>query len=102
MGYSLDDMIRDSGVSREQIKAGVQAMDEEARAYRLREARRAMDYTQKEVASQAGISQARVSSIERGDLDRSLVGTLRSYLKAIGGTLHISATMPDGTILPLA
>ena len=47
MGYSLDDMIRDSGVSREQIKAGVQAMDEEARAYRLREAHRAMDYTQK-------------------------------------------------------
>ena len=55
MGYCLEDMIRDSGVSREQIKAGVQAMDKEARAYRLREARRAMDYTQKEVASQAGI-----------------------------------------------
>lgn len=51
MGYCLEDMIRDSGVSREQIEAGVQAMDEEARAYRLREARRAMDYTQKEVAS---------------------------------------------------
>ena len=56
MGYSLEDMIKDSGVSREQIKAGVQAMDEEARAYRLREARRAMGYSQKEVASQVGIS----------------------------------------------
>lgn len=54
MGYCLEDMIRDSGVSRGQIEAGVQAMDEEARAYRLREGRRAMDYTQKEVASQAG------------------------------------------------
>ena len=39
MGYCLEDMIRDSGVSSEQIEAGVQAMDEEARAYRLREAR---------------------------------------------------------------
>ena len=56
MGYSLEDMIRDSGVSREQIEAGVQAMDRQARAYRLRETRRAKDYSQKEVASQVGIS----------------------------------------------
>ena len=30
MGYCLEDMIRDSGASREQIEAGVQAMDNHA------------------------------------------------------------------------
>lgn len=60
MGYSLDDMIKDSGVSREQIKAGVQAMDEEARAYRLRETQRAKNERRKRWPA-AGISQARVS-----------------------------------------
>lgn len=50
MGYSLDDMIRDSGASREQIKAGVQAMDEEARAYRLRETQRAQNERKSEAA----------------------------------------------------
>lgn len=60
MGYSLEDMIRDSGVSREQIEAGVQAMDRQARAYRLRETRRAKNERRKrwpaKSASPLGIS----------------------------------------------
>ncbi len=32
---------------------------------------------------------ARVSRLEGGDLERSQVDTLRRYVEAVGGTLHV-------------
>jgi hypothetical protein len=45
-----------------------------------------------------GISQARVSKLESGDLSRTELRTLQSYVVALGGTLHVLAEFGDCTI----
>jgi len=54
----------------------------EARAHRLAEIRRAYGLDQSDVAERIGVSQSRVSRIERGELDRSEISTVRSYRAA--------------------
>jgi hypothetical protein len=44
-----------------------------------------------------GVSQARVSRIEKGQLERSEVETLAAYVKALGGKLKIIADFGDET-----
>ena len=45
--------------------------------------------TQTELAQILDISQKRVSEIERGEVDRTKVDTLRRYAAALGGTLRV-------------
>jgi predicted XRE-type DNA-binding protein len=42
-----------------------------------------------------GVSQARVSRIEKGQLSRSEVDTLAAYVSALGGRLKIVADFGD-------
>lgn len=74
-----------------------QMLDEE-RAYRLAEVRRARGETQQALASSMNVSQVRVSQIENGEIGRTEVGTLRSYVEALGGRLHIVAEIGDTSI----
>lgn len=67
----------------------------EVRAARLADARRARNLTQAEVAAVMGVTQARVSQIERGRIERSEVDTLGSYVEALGGTLALVADFGD-------
>lgn len=46
---------------------------------------------QADIAEVMGVSQARVSQLERGDLIRTELGTLHSYIAALGGTLRLHA-----------
>jgi transcriptional regulator with XRE-family HTH domain len=69
----------------------------EVRAYRLRELREMMAMTQTDVAETLAISQKRVSEIERGDVDRTKVDTLRRYADALGGTLRVEVQVGDET-----
>jgi predicted transcriptional regulator len=46
---------------------------------------------QTDLASQLGASQSRVSRIERGDLDRTELATIRAYVGALGGEVKIIA-----------
>jgi predicted XRE-type DNA-binding protein len=80
---------------RADIRAGAQRMIAEARAYRLAEVRRRQHTTQVEVAKAMGVSQARVSRIEKGQLQRSEVDTLAAYVQALGGKLKIVADFGD-------
>ena len=41
------------------------------------------------------VTQGRVSQIESGQLDSSELGTLRSYVEALGGTLRVVADFGD-------
>lgn len=61
----------------------------EVRAYRLRELREQFNLTQVELAEQLDVSQNRVSAIERGDIDKTQVDTLRRYVAALGGKLSV-------------
>jgi transcriptional regulator with XRE-family HTH domain len=60
----------------------------------LSQLRRARRLTQNQLAAALGVSQAQVSRIEnQADL---YLSTLRSYVEAMGGELHLRAVFPDG------
>lgn len=67
----------------------------EVRAYKLREIREASGVNQDALADRLGVSQSRVSRIERGDMERAELATLRSYVQALGGELEVSARFGD-------
>lgn len=68
------------------------------RAHRLSEIRDAYGLNQNAVAERLGISQSRVSRIERCDLDHAQVATLRAFIQALGGELEVTAKFGDERI----
>lgn len=52
--------------------------------------------TQVQLAEGIGVTQARVSSLERQD--DVYLSTLESYINALGGTLEVRAVFPDETV----
>lgn len=77
----------------EAFEAGVSRMLDEARGWRLTELRRRREMTQEQVAARMGISIARVSQIESGDV--STQDVLGRYIAALGGTLTLIADFGD-------
>lgn len=75
------------------------ALHAQVRAYRLTEIRKRREATQVEVAHRMGVSQARVSDIERGRLTRAEVDTLAAYADALGGRLRIVADFGEETLI---
>lgn len=65
------------------------------RAHRLAELRDAGGLNQVAVAKLLGVSQSRVSRIERGDVDRAELSTLRAFVAALGGELEVVAKIGD-------
>jgi predicted XRE-type DNA-binding protein len=97
---SWDDLKQDlefTAAEQAEIGAGAQRLIAEARAFRLSELRRRQHITQVEVAKEMGVTQARVSRIEKGQLVRSEVDTLAAYVHALGGKLKIIADFGDET-----
>lgn len=72
---------------------------EQVRAYKLAEIRRAQHVTQAVIARGMGVAQPRVSAIEHGRLDSTELGTLRSYVEALGGRLRVIADFGDEFIV---
>jgi len=77
---------------RERVDAKKREMLDEMRLYDLRRAR---SMSQETVAETLGVPQSAVSKIERRT--DAYISTLRRYLGALGGDLHIIASFPDGT-----
>ncbi|MDI2131795.1 XRE family transcriptional regulator [Yinghuangia seranimata] len=82
-----------------EIERRAEELRAEVRAYRLAEVRKRQKTTQVELAQRMGISQSRVSDIERGRLSRSEVDTLAAYVAALGGTLKIVADFGDESLV---
>ena len=81
---------------REERVAGHRArMESEVRAYRLREVRKEQGLTQTELAERMHVKQPTVSELERGDLERAGLSTIRAYVEALGGTVEIVADFGD-------
>ena len=70
-------------------------LQRQVRAARLRELRAEHEVTQVELARELRVSQNRVSQIERGDVDKAQIDTLRKYVEALGGTLTVEAIFGD-------
>ncbi|GAA0454760.1 XRE family transcriptional regulator [Streptomyces olivaceiscleroticus] len=93
-----DDLVEEfdfSPAERTEIERGAEQMIATVRAHRLAEVRKRQHATQVDVASAMGVTQARVSRIERGELERSEVETLAAYVRALGGKLKIVAEFGD-------
>ena len=86
MATSLSDLLQQRPVDRRAVDSHKRRMLAEIR---LRQLREALDVTQVELAELLQVSQNRVSRIENGDIERSQVDTLRRYVEALGGTLHV-------------
>jgi DNA-binding transcriptional regulator YiaG len=74
-------------------------MHDAVQAHRLAEIRKAQGHPrQADVAAMMGVSQARVSKLESGDLSRTELGTLQSYVAALGGHLRIVADFGNSSV----
>lgn len=90
---TLDEIeARDSGrIDEARVAADRERMRAARRAYQLAEIRKALGLTQTDVAEAMHVSQRRVSSVERGDLTHTELGTVASYVRALGGRIEIVA-----------
>jgi len=92
---TLQQQLADRPIEPTELTAMVDALRSQVRAYRLREIREAQSITQIQVAEELGVGQNRVSAIERGDIDRAQISTLRRYIESLGGRLSIEAQFGD-------
>jgi len=63
------------------------------RGHQLAEMRTAAGVTQAALATALGVSQARVSKIEHGEI--SGIDVVRAYVTALGGSIDVVATLGD-------
>lgn len=98
MTRSLDDILAKRPINRTAVDATKKRMLDEVRAYQLRELREALDLTQVDIAKLLDVSQNRVSRLEHGDIERTQVDTLRRYVEAVGGQLHVEVEIADRRI----
>jgi DNA-binding XRE family transcriptional regulator len=75
------------------FNAAVSEMLNQARGWRLAELRKRREMTQEQVAARMGVSVARISQIEAGDV--STQDVLSRYITALGGTLKLIADFGD-------
>jgi len=61
----------------------------------LRNLRHSKNLTQAELADLLYVTQERVSALERGGVARAQIGSLRRYVEALGGRLHVEVDL-DG------
>ena len=71
----------------------------EVRAYKLAEVRRRQRVTQQDLAHALGISQSRVSQIERQNIDGTVLSTLAAYIEALGGSVRVVADFGDEQVV---
>lgn len=95
MGKSYRELRAELPIDEEAVDTIKREMLAEVRAYRLRELREQAAMTQVQLADALDVSQNRISRIEHGDIERTQVDTLRKYVEAFGGTLHIEVILDD-------
>jgi DNA-binding XRE family transcriptional regulator len=66
-------------------------LEADADACRLAEIRKRRRVTQQDLAETLGVSQSRVSQIERQSVDDTVVSTLTAYVEALGASMLIIA-----------
>lgn len=81
---------------RESRKRAVKLKEEMLQDLTLRELRQALELTQAELADSLKVKQSAISKLEsQPDM---FVTTLRRYIRAMGGSLKITAIFPSGEV----
>lgn len=86
---SHEDLLRSRPFDKARVRRKANQMLLQSRAVRLADFRKSANLTQAELAELLGIDQSNVSRIERGRIANTEIGTLQSYIEALGGTLEI-------------
>lgn len=86
-------------ISAAQRAEAAAALVAEVAAYRLAEIRKGQRRTQSDIAEIMAVGQRRISAIESADLARVEMGTIASYIQALGGHLKLVADFGDQTVL---
>ena len=102
MSRTVDEQLKRRPIDEARVSAIESNLRQEIRSARLKEIRCAYVITQTTLAQQLHVSQNRVSRIERGDIDKTQVETLRRYSEALGGELTVEATFGRNDTFSLA
>lgn len=90
-----------AGVSPEEIESGARALLAQSRGHQLAEARKQLGLAQREIATAMGVSVARISQIEHGEV--TSFDVIARYVEALGGRLDLVADFGDRTVrLPVS
>lgn len=93
------DAVAQGRVDPDRVDAARKEMHDAVQAQRLADIRKAHGHArQSDVAELMGVSQARVSQLESGDLSHTELGTLQSYIAALGGSLRVVAEFGDNSV----
>ena len=90
---ALGEELYAAGANREEVEAGTRLLLAEARGYQLAETRRSHELTQRDIAEAMGVSVARVSQIEHGEV--ASFDVVARYVEALGGRLELVARFGD-------
>ena len=97
----LEEELHAAGVTAEEIQAGARRLLAENRGHQLAETRRQLGLAQKDIAAALGVSIARISQIEHGEVASFEV--IARYVEALGGRLDLVADFGDRTVrLPVS
>jgi DNA-binding XRE family transcriptional regulator len=97
---SVEALAKRLGVPWAEVEAHTQELNRYLDGYALGEVRKAQGVTQRELAQRIGVSQNRISKIEKGEFHKTQLGTVQKYIQALGGTVSLDATFGD-TVIPL-
>lgn len=98
---SPDDLIEAAGLDADRVDEGVQRLWSTLGGYQLRALRVRAGLSQVQLAKRLGVSQNRISRLERGVLERVQIDTLRRFVEAVGASLIIDVEV-NGQRLPFA
>ena len=86
-----------AGIDEQRARNARKDLHEAVQAQRLADIRRGSGSTQVQVAKAIGVTQGYVSRMERGDLAHTELGTLESYVEALGGRLRVTVELGNST-----
>jgi transcriptional regulator with XRE-family HTH domain len=92
----LEEALYAAGVDPAEVESGARRLLAEARGHQLAESRKQLGLTQKDIAGTMGVSIARVSQIEHGEV--TSIEVIARYVEALGGRLDLVADFGD--VLP--
>lgn len=97
--YSWDEVRAELDLDEDAVSQQRARLEAEVRAHKLAEVRKRQQITQEDLARMLGVSQSRVSQIERQSLDDTVLSTLAAYVEALGGRVRIVADFGDELVV---
>ena len=94
----LEAYLEKRGITEEQMDQSRQLTQAVIESYKLKEARKACNLTQFQLAEVMGVSQNSVSRMENGDIGSMSLDAIRRYVEALGGSLTLVADLPTGKV----